>query len=233
MRLATYNVHKCRGWDGRCRPDRIAEVIAETGAAIVAVQEADRRLGRRSGLLDTDGLARRAGLRVLPVSSIDGGHGWHGNALLAGPDVSLCGEVLRLGLPGIEPRGALVAVLEIAGWGRLRMVTAHLGLLPGCRDRQAGMLMAVLEAHHDGLPTVLMGDLNEWRRGGAAMRSLARRFHRCETVASFPSLHPILALDRIMATANLRVSGMRAHASALALAASDHLPLVADISLAD
>jgi len=37
--IATYNVHKCRGLDRRVRPDRIVEVLKETGADIIALQE--------------------------------------------------------------------------------------------------------------------------------------------------------------------------------------------------
>ena len=39
IRVATYNVHKCRGLDGRTRPERIAHVISQLDADIVALQE--------------------------------------------------------------------------------------------------------------------------------------------------------------------------------------------------
>ena len=52
MKVASYNIHKCRGLDGVTRPDRIVEVIRELGADVVALQEVDRRFGRRGGLLD-------------------------------------------------------------------------------------------------------------------------------------------------------------------------------------
>jgi len=39
LRIATYNVHRCRGLDGRTRPDRIAAVLQAIGADIVALQE--------------------------------------------------------------------------------------------------------------------------------------------------------------------------------------------------
>jgi endonuclease/exonuclease/phosphatase family metal-dependent hydrolase len=38
LRVATYNVHRCRGIDGRVRPARIAEVLRED-ADVVALQE--------------------------------------------------------------------------------------------------------------------------------------------------------------------------------------------------
>ena len=49
--VASYNIHKCVGTDGRFDPARVAEVIAQLDADVVAVQEADKRFGRRHGLL--------------------------------------------------------------------------------------------------------------------------------------------------------------------------------------
>src|SRR5689334_8302220 len=39
IRAATYNVHKCRGMDGRRSTQRIAGVLEEVGADIIALQE--------------------------------------------------------------------------------------------------------------------------------------------------------------------------------------------------
>ena len=39
VRVATYNVHRCRGLDGRTRPERIAEVLQEIDADVIALQE--------------------------------------------------------------------------------------------------------------------------------------------------------------------------------------------------
>ena len=39
IRVATYNIHKCRGLDRRISPHRIAAVIRELDADVVALQE--------------------------------------------------------------------------------------------------------------------------------------------------------------------------------------------------
>src|ERR1051326_6160150 len=39
IRIATYNVHKCRGLDRRTSPERIAKVISKLAADVVAIQE--------------------------------------------------------------------------------------------------------------------------------------------------------------------------------------------------
>ena len=39
VRIATYNIHRCRGMDRRTMPSRVAEVIRELNADVVALQE--------------------------------------------------------------------------------------------------------------------------------------------------------------------------------------------------
>src|SRR5215212_10933592 len=39
LKIATYNIHRCRGMDRRTAPLRIAEVLREVGADVIALQE--------------------------------------------------------------------------------------------------------------------------------------------------------------------------------------------------
>src|SRR3954469_1591831 len=39
FRIATYNIHRCRGLDGRTRPERIASVLRAIDADVIALQE--------------------------------------------------------------------------------------------------------------------------------------------------------------------------------------------------
>ena len=227
--VASYNVHKCVGTDRRFDPARIAAVIAEIQPDILAVQEADRRFGRRTGLLDTDAL-QESGLSLLPVSRLPDGHGWHGNALLVRRGTAH--EVQRLTLPGAEPRGAVIAEMELPA-GKLRIVAAHFGLLRRCRLRQAA---TILEAIGRGasMPTLMLGDLNEWRPGRrSSLRPLETLFGSVAFgPASFPSRMPVFALDRIFGWPRGVVRDVQVHNTPLARVASDHLPLKARLSLA-
>ncbi|WP_237182568.1 endonuclease/exonuclease/phosphatase family protein [Roseomonas marmotae] len=228
LTVASYNVHKCVGVDRRFDPHRVARVIAEMDPDIVAVQEADKRFGRRVGLLDTDTL-RDHGLSLLPISRLPDGHGWHGNALLVRRGSLV--RVQRLALPGAEPRGAVIAELELPA-GQLRVVAAHFGLLRRCRMRQGA---AILEAIARGgpMPTLMMGDLNEWRPGRrSSLRLLEPVFGSLAFgPASFPSRLPVLALDRILGWPRGLVQQVQAHDTPLARVASDHLPLKARLDL--
>jgi endonuclease/exonuclease/phosphatase family metal-dependent hydrolase len=230
--VASYNVHKCVGTDGRFDPGRVAAVVGELGADLVALQEADRRFGRRTGLLDVAAIEAATGLVPLPVSDLPDGLGWHGNALLVRPGTSW--RFQRLDLPGAEPRGAVMAELALAGSGaKLRVVAAHFGLLRRCRTRQVEAILDAVARGPD-MPTVMMGDLNEWRQDASrsALRALEGLFGPVTGgPASFPSRRPLLALDRIFGCPRAQVRVVEAHDSRLARVASDHLPLKALIRL--
>ncbi|WP_377288246.1 endonuclease/exonuclease/phosphatase family protein [Rhizobium sp. SG2393] len=228
--IASYNIHKCVGTDGCFDPSRICEVIAQFSADIVALQEADQRFGERAGLLDLERLKRECSLVSVPVTGFsEKGHGWHGNVLLLREGAVQ--EVRQLKLPGVEPRGALVVDLELAA-GPLRIIAAHLGLLRHSRAKQAESIIAAV-ADAAPRPTILIGDLNEWRTGqGSSLRFLTPIFdHGHATVASFPSRFPILPLDRVMGYPKDIVTAVEVHDSPLARIASDHLPIKAYIDL--
>lgn len=230
MKVASYNIHKCRGTDGRTQPERILEVIRELDADLIALQEVDRRFGRKDGLLDPEAIRREAGMRLLVQSDLPHGHGWHGNALLVRAEPKTYRR-LRLRLPGFEPRGAIVAELDL-GEGEFRVIAAHLGLLRLSRLDQAS---ALLKAHRElpPLPTILMGDFNEWRRRRrSALSILEPTFGGDATPRSFPSRRPIFALDRILGWPHGLVTGLAVHTSPLARLASDHLPLTASAGIA-
>ena len=235
LRVASWNVHKCVGTDGRYDPDRTAAVIAELGADLVALQEVDRRFGRRTARLDAATLARETGLVPLKASDLPDGMGWHGNTILVRPGTDW--RLSRFDLPGAEPRGALIAELMAPGTGHgvLRIVAAHLGLLRRCRARQAAFILDAV-AQRSAMPTLLLGDLNEWRPTGArssALSVLAPMFGPLrQGVPSFPSRLPLLALDRILGCQAAPVQAVAVHDTPLARVASDHLPLTARVALA-
>lgn len=224
LRVATYNVHSGVGTDGRCDPARIARVINELSADVVALQEVESRHGD----LDTlEFLSRQTGMTALPGPTLLRTVGDYGNALLTRLSVL---ELRRidLGFPGREPRGAIDAVLQ-AGWARLRVIATHLGLRPAERRHQIETLLARLG--DDPGPTVLMGDLNEWFLWGRPLRHLHAHFGETPAPATFPAGLPLFALDRLWVQPLRCLRRLRVHRSPLARVASDHLPLAATIEL--
>lgn len=226
--VATYNVQKGIGTDFRRNPHRTAGVIAALDADIVAVQEGDRRFGARAGVFDLAHLEAETGLVPVEVPQRLAlrAHGWHGNlVLLRGAEVE---RVDAIPLPGAEPRGALVVDLSLAGAGPLRIIAVHLALLARARQMQARLLAELADAAER--PTLILGDMNEWRRGlGGALAPLDETLGPPGLALSFPAPFPRLALDRIYAGAGLEVVSAVAHDTPQARRASDHLPVVARV----
>lgn len=229
MRVATYNVHRCRGPAGRFRPDRITAVIAEIRPDVIALQEAQHYLRRGRGMLDAEALERDLNLRVLPVTGRAGEQGWRSNLLLVRRDARVLRPPIALRLGGLEPRGAIMTELDLGG-GPFRVIATHLSLSVARRRAQARLLLdAMAQAEEPAMPTILLGDLNEWRRKESALDILAPTFGTPPRVPTFPAFRPVLSLDRILAVPHGLVSGIAAHDTALSRVASDHLPLTAEI----
>lgn len=229
LRIASYNVHKCVGTDQRLDPARTAAVIGALDADIVALQETHERFGARAPRLDFERLASEHGLRPVRLGGGAEGWGWHGNSLLIRR--GKVSTVTAIDLPGMEPRGALVVDLEIEA-SPLRVVAAHLGLLKHSRRQQAAAILAAI-AQGSPCPTVLLGDLNEWRLGSrSSLRPLAPVFRTVDhCLPSFPSRFPVLPLDRILGSEPGLVRRVQVHDTPLSRVASDHLPVSAMVDL--
>jgi endonuclease/exonuclease/phosphatase family metal-dependent hydrolase len=230
LRFASYNVHKCIGIDQRFDPERTRAVIAEIDPDVIALQEADRRFGDRMGLLDLAALERETGLVPVPLRERRRlGHGWHGNLLLV--KSGAVRHVHQMNLPGLEPRGAVLADIELRH-GHVRVLAAHLGLLRQSRMAQVRTITGLLP-HDPEIPVVLLGDMNEWRaQGRTSLGLFAPGFGPVNRgVPSFPSYFPVLALDRILARPHHILERVERHDSPLARQASDHLPVKARVRL--
>jgi endonuclease/exonuclease/phosphatase family metal-dependent hydrolase len=225
LRVATYNVHRCVGRDGRFDPDRVAGVLGELDADVLALQELQWRSSDALHLLDR--FAADLGQRSIPGPTLLRPDGHYGNAVLTRLPVSQV-RLVDLTVHGHEPRGAIDALLESTR-GALRVVATHLGLLPGERRLQMRKMLAWLDDGPSQHPTVLMGDINEWFLWGRPLRWLHARFGYAPAPATFPSCLPVFALDRVWMRPRDRLRRVSVHDSRRARQASDHLPLLAQI----
>ena len=214
------------GVDLRRKPDRILRVLAGLGADIVALQEADKRLPPRPASLSPLDLSEE-GWQVVPLG-LKGSLGWHGNAILYRGAAELQ-RTDELGLPGLEPRGAVLAEFRTA-LGPVRIIGLHLGLTAPWRRRQLHALMRQT-GPRDPVPTIWAGDFNDWDRGPLLARAApAMRFLPPEP--SFPAPAPVAPLDRIAHTPDLRVLSHGVYGARPAAVASDHRPVWADLARA-
>ena len=245
--VASYNMHRAIGLDGRRDPHRVLKVLQEIDADVVALQEADKRIGGRGStvpheLIDSHGLykpvhlgvkhwrplekTRRHAEKLLKVSTRN--IGWHGNAILVKHHVGVI-DTATLDLPTLEPRGAVMAELLI-GDRALRVVGMHLDLSGLWRKRQMRAILEAIAARPQTMPTVLMGDTNEWRTTAGCLKDLDGKFHVAPTGPSFHARHPVAPLDRIIVHKDLSIEAAGVHMSVAARRASDHLPIWARLS---
>lgn len=231
IRVASYNIQKAIGLDARRRPRRILEVIAEIDPDILALQEADRRFGPRECALPREMIDQLTDYAVVPLSTRDRSIGWHGNAILVRRSIRIRGQK-RVALPSFDPRGAVIAELEVQG-RHMRVIATHLSLFKSIRARQLEILFNMLDLDEDCPPSVILGDLNEWRRSVLGKRAREAQYRVATTGPSFPALVPLANLDRIIVSSGLSVGEFGVHRSPKARIASDHLPVWAALSFSD
>jgi endonuclease/exonuclease/phosphatase family metal-dependent hydrolase len=229
LSFASYNIRKAIGLDRRRDPDRILSILREMDADVVALQEADRRFGRRQSVLPLAAIHEHTPYVPVPLAMRPDSIGWHGNALLVRRGIEVA-DASVVPLPMLEPRGAVRADL-IAHGRRIRVVGMHLDL-SGLRRRHQvrSVLDHIVECDGD-LPTVLMGDLNEWAMHGGCFREFGRDWQVLAPGRSFPSRRPVAQLDRIIASAEWSIEEADVHHSALSAKGSDHLPVRAHLTL--
>src|SRR5919202_495456 len=183
IRVASYNMRKAIGTARRRRPERTLAVLCELDADVIALQEADRRFGTRASAIPPHMIDEHSHYKPVPFETRDGSIGWHGNALLVRKEVEIeMSQVLHL--PSLEPRGAVVAELRL-GDEALRVVGMHLDLSGLWRRRQAHAILSHVERCERRMPTVLMGDLNEWSTRGGCLRAFAAHLAFAECGRSF------------------------------------------------
>ena len=229
LTFASYNIHKAVGLDRRRDPDRILSILNEIGADVVALQEADRRFGRRETVLPLAAIDTYTPYRAIPLQMKPDSIGWHGNALLVRREIEVA-EAAVVPLPTLEPRGAVRADLLLEG-RRLRVIGMHLDLSGLRRRQQVRSILAHVAACDGPSPTVMMGDMNEWARHGGCFHEFVDGWQLLAPGRSFPSRRPVAQLDRIVASKDWSLVGTGVHHSALAAKGSDHLPVWARLSL--
>lgn len=227
LTIASYNVHRCIGRDGRHDPGRVAKVIEELQADVIALQEVDFRYHVRRGVDQLRFLAEATGLQSVWGPVLYGSRGQYGNGLLVRPEV-LAVRGIDLSVPRHQRRGALDVDLAVHGTS-LRIIAAHLGLGLNERQIQVRRLLLAL-ADHGARPLVLLGDFNEWRPPSGPLRRLHSHFGRTPGLRSYPSNFPLFALDRIWVQPRSALVALDVHTSAWARRASDHLPVRAVIA---
>lgn len=221
---ATYNIHYSIGTDRRFAPARIADMILSLDADVVALQEVGWHYRGQAGIDQFALLGHLTGLGVHAGLTRNHPDAHFGNAILTRMPASQT-QTLDLSVRLRAPRCALIAEFG-AGAEAFRVVNVHLGLDPWERRAQVKRLIGALD-DAEPLPTVLLGDFNEWRRAPAYLEPLERRFPESTMPESFHAHRPMFRFDRIYLSPHFSLAHEHVIHSAPARRASDHLPVVA------
>lgn len=241
LRVMTYNTHSCGGMDGRVSPRRIARVIRQQSPDLIALQEIDHGRSRSRGEDQATLIAKELGYHVVFCRTVSHGDKEHyGHALLSRQPI----EIVKVApLPQAdgswwpEARGALWARVEIDGTP-VNIVTTHLGLSPRERVIQMEALLGPdwLGPVIASEPVILCGDFN-LSPGSPAYRLAMKKLSDVQAgrvghrpLATFTSARPMLQLDHIFVSAHFDTHRAFVPRNDLTRLASDHLPLLADLS---
>ena len=230
LRVATYNIHRSRGIDGRTNPARIADVIRAIEPDVIALQEVIGAGTSSQGHAEEIGALLGMGWVMAPARHLRGS--LFGNVVLSRYPIRHHTQY-DLSWKTCEPRCCQRVDIAI-GDDTLHLYNVHLGTAFLERRFQAGRLSAIVHDRRVGQPKIVLGDFNEWMRGLATemlserLQSIDLRKH-LRRRRTYPGVFPVLHLDHIYYEGKVEVVKLELPRTRLSLMASDHLPLVAEL----
>jgi endonuclease/exonuclease/phosphatase family metal-dependent hydrolase len=232
LRVATYNIHRCRGLDGRTSPSRIADVIRAIDPDIIALQEVVGASPRAAGHAEELGAQLGMGWVMAPARHLR--QALFGNVVLSRLPI-LHHAQYDLSWKTCEPRCCQRVDIAV-GSHTLHLYNVHLGTAYLERRYQASRLVSFVHDRRVGQPKIVLGDFNEWMRG-LATQMLSQRLESIDLRAhlrrrrTYPGVFPLVHLDHIYYEGKVEVARLELPRTRLALLASDHLPLVAELTV--
>ena len=237
LRIVTYNVHKCKGIDGRVRPSRIVGVLREIDPDVIALQEVVSVEDGRPEEHQAGYVATQLGYHYTIGENRRISGAVYGNVVLSRYPLA-CVRNHDISVRGRERRGCLHTDVSLPTGEPLHVFNVHLGTAFLERRHQGRRLVEeeILNNRELKGSRIMLGDFNEWTRGlttrllRAHLKSVDVRSY-LQRARTFPGILPILHLDHIYFEDRLDLKALTVHRSRKALVASDHLPLVADFAL--
>lgn len=227
LRLATWNIHSSIGSDGLFDPHRTAGIIKDMDTQLLALQEIDNGYRLREEH-DVQGiLTKGTGMHFIAGPTLFDDNGFFGNGILTRlPLVDI--QRYDISVDPAEPRGVIVTTLQ---WGRqqIHFIATHLGLRRKERLQQAHVISDIIRAHTG--PLLLAGDFNDWIPGSPLMRHFMPPLFQAKKHRTWPARLPLFPLDRILFSWHWNIQWCRPVKSRDIRKASDHLPLLAQLSM--
>lgn len=233
VRIVTYNIHRCRGLDRRTRPERTAAVLAAVDADVICLQEVVGPGLTGAGHAELIGAALGMGWVMAPAREYRNHQ--FGNVVLSRYPIREHSQH-DLSWKTCESRCGQRVAVDVEGIGSLQVFNVHLGTALLERRYQASRLAAWVHDKRLSGPKLVVGDFNEWSRG-IAEDLLAERLQSVDLYPhlkrrrTYPGFFPVLHLDHIYFEGDVEVRRIELPRTRLAMVASDHLPLVADVRI--
>ena len=228
IRIVSFNIHKGLSLFRRPSLVDIKRLLVEIAPDIVFIQEiygdVHHSLGSQLEYLADSHWSEYS----YGMNSVKGG-GNYGNAILSKFPI-LSSKQFNLSTNRLEKRSLLSAEIEIEQGeirSTLNLLTAHLNLMRRSRIKQFFRIQEILKEQFKG-PLVLGGDLNDLYDDSLfLLKPLTEAFHhhQGQCAKSFPSLRPLLKLDK-MFSQGIKIKYAELVNSPIARNCSDHLPLM-------
>jgi endonuclease/exonuclease/phosphatase family metal-dependent hydrolase len=232
LRIATYNIHRCRGMDRRVVPRRIIEVLRDIDADVIALQEVIGAGLSGAGQAEEIGAGLGMGWVMACVRTLR--QQQFGNVILSRYPI-IHHSQYDLSWRTCESRACQRADLDVNG-RIVHIYNVHLGTAVFERRYQARRLAAFVHDRRVTGPKVILGDFNEWMRG-LATKTLSALFESIDISKhlkrrrTYPGLFPVVHLDHIYYEGRVQVRSVEMPRTRQALMASDHLPLIANLRI--
>ena len=234
FRVVTYNIHKCVGLDRKFAPERIAGVLSEIDADIVALQEVVCHSNSNEREHQAEFIASRLDMNLSFGRNRHIERGEYGNAVLSRLEIGNS-ENFDITVKNREPRGCLRTEIFLGGGKSLQFFNTHLGTSFFERRKQVHKLLAARVIDNQSFigKRIVAGDFNEWTNGlttklfEANFQTVGTKPHLGKR-KTYPGILPFLHLDHIYFDSGFKLKTAFPHRSRAALIASDHLPIVAD-----
>jgi endonuclease/exonuclease/phosphatase family metal-dependent hydrolase len=223
--------------DRRADSGRIAEVLRDCNADVIALQEVIADEGGEPEQNQAQFIADQLGGYQACFGEARLHRGApYGNAILSRARV-VSSQTYDLTRHGRERRGCLRVDVE-CGSQRLHIFNVHLGTSFFERRHQGRKLIStdVLGSKELKWPAIVVGDFNEWTRG-LASRLMSRQYSSVEARLhlqrrrTYPGVLPLFHLDHFYFDQRLELVAASLVRTKLALAASDHLPIIAEFRI--
>ncbi|WP_044640350.1 endonuclease/exonuclease/phosphatase family protein [Risungbinella massiliensis] len=239
LNVMTFNIHHGRGTDRKLSLERIAQVIKESNANLIGLNEVDRSFSKRSNFADQiSWLAKQLqmeyafGGAITLKSKNANTPRQYGNAFLSQfPILFQKNHLLPYQSRFSESRSLLeihILVQQVV----LKAYVTHFSLNPLIHRKQTDFLLQ--QVMNDLHPTIIMGDWNKRPHSKSWHNMMEHFVDVCHAVGkgpyyTFPSTKPKVQLDYIFVSRDLKVKSVEVEQKLPV--ASDHLPLKAGLVL--